>query len=140
MKATAVDRMLAVRLPLGTLIRQTLLALSVTAMPAAVGHAGEADVIDVTVRHAGGNVYDFDVTVRSNDKGWHYYADRIEALAPDGSILGTRVLLHPHETEQPFTRDLYGVEVPPDTGQVVLRAHHKPAGFDGATMTVELPR
>jgi hypothetical protein len=94
----------------------------------------------VAVRHAGGDVYDFDVTVRSNDTGWDHYADRIEVLAPDRSILGTRVLLHPHETEQPFTRDLHGVEIPSEIRQVILRAHHKPAGFDGATMSVELPR
>lgn len=109
-------------------------------MSGASVHAGEADIINVAVRHAGSNVYDFDVTVRSNDTGWDRYADRIEVLGPDGAVLGTRVLLHPHETEQPFTRDLYGVQIPPGIRQVVLRAHHKPVGYDGMTMTVDLPR
>jgi hypothetical protein len=27
-------------------------------------------------------------------------------LAPDGTVLGRRELLQPHETEQPFTREL----------------------------------
>jgi hypothetical protein len=64
--------------------------------------AGEADVVDVKVRAAAPRVCDFDVTVRSVDKGWNYYADAFEVLAPDGRLLGRRELLHPHETEQPL--------------------------------------
>jgi len=37
--------------------------------------AGEADVIDVKVRRSAPGVYDFDVTLRSVDKGWEYFAD-----------------------------------------------------------------
>jgi hypothetical protein len=102
--------------------------------------AGEADVIEVKVRRTSSDLFDFDVTVRSNDTGWDSYADRIEVLAPDGTVLGTRVLLHPHETEQPFTRDVYGVAIPEDIAVVRVRAHHKPKGYDGAVINVELPR
>lgn len=63
-------------------------------------------MIDVKVRRGAAGTYDFDVTVKSVDKGWEYYADAFELLAPDGKLLGRRILLHPHETEQPFTRDL----------------------------------
>ena len=80
-----------------------------------------------------------DVTVRSKDTGWERYADRIEALASDGTILGTRELDHPHDTEQPFTRDLYDLRVPPGIVQIVVRAHFKPTGHGGAAMTVALP-
>ncbi len=76
-------------------------------------------------------VYDFDITVRSVDKGWDYYADAFEVLSPDGKVLGQRILLHPHETEQPFTRDLYGVRVPAGITEVVVRARHKPRGYGG---------
>ena len=102
--------------------------------------AGEADVIDVKVRSAGAATYDFDVTIRSNDTGWDHYADAFEILAPDGSVLGRRVLLHPHIEEQPFTRDLYGVEIPTGIDQVTVRARHRPKGYDGQTMMVPLPR
>jgi hypothetical protein len=61
-------------------------------------------------------------------------------LAPDGSLLGRRVLLHPHEDEQPFTRELYGVKVPAGVTRVTVRARHKPKGYDGKTMSVTLPR
>jgi len=77
--------------------------------------------------------------VRSVDKGWDYYADAFEVLAPDGRLLGRRELLHPHETEQPFTRELYGVRIPPGVGEVIVRARHKPRGYDGASKKVKLP-
>jgi hypothetical protein len=102
--------------------------------------AGEADVVEVKVRRAAPGVYDFDVTVKSIDKGWNYYADAFEVLAPDGRLLGRRELLHPHETEQPFTRELYGVKIPAGTATVVVRARHKPRGYDGVTLQVHLPR
>ena len=101
--------------------------------------AGDADVIDVKVRQSGDGVFNFDVTVRSVDKGWAYYADAFEVLAPDGRVLGRRILLHPHETEQPFTRDLHGVRIAPGIRDVVVRARHKPRGYDGETLRIRLP-
>ena len=75
-------------------------------------YAGEADVIGANVRHITGDVYNFDVTVRHTDEGWKHYADKWDVTAPDGTILGTRILAHPHVDEQPFTRSLGDVEVP----------------------------
>lgn len=70
----------------------------------------------------------------------NYYADAFEVLAPGGAVLGRRELLHSHETEQPFSRDLYGVRIPPEVIEVVVRARHKPKGYDGLTKLVKLPR
>jgi len=117
-------------------MRGALTALGVIA--ATPVWAGDADVINVAVRQRAGS-YDLDVTIRSKDTGWERYADRIEALAPDGTILGTRVLEHPHDDEQPFTRDLYDVRVPPGITRITVRAHFKPTGFNGPAMTVTLP-
>ncbi len=100
--------------------------------------AGDADVIAVVVRrHA--ELYDLDVTIRSKDTGWERYADQIEALGPDGAILGTRVLEHPHDDEQPFTRDLYEVRVPSGVTRITVRARFRPTGYNGDAMTVALP-
>jgi len=101
---------------------------------------GEADVVDVEIEATGGNRYRFDVTVAINDRGWDYYADGFEVLTPAGEVLGTRTLHHPHEDEQPFTRSLHDVEIPPGTDEVRVRAHHSEAGYDGRSMTVEVPR
>ena len=55
-------------------------------------------------------------------------------------MLGTRVLAHPHENEQPFTRDLSGVAVPAGVAEVVIRAHDKVEGFGGKELTLRLVR
>jgi hypothetical protein len=120
-------------------MRRLLLAAGLAALPTLSAHAGQADVTGATVQQRARNVFDFDVTIRSNDTGWDAYADRIEVLGPDGAILGARVLEHPHEQEQPFTRDVYDVTIPGGIGTVTIRAHHKTAGFDGATFPVKLP-
>ena len=66
--------------------------------------AGEADVIEVAVSAAGEDRYDFGVTVRHADEGWDHYADGWDVVGPDGKVLATRKLWHPHVGEQPFTR------------------------------------
>ncbi len=103
--------------------------------------AGGADVVGVTVLHmkkSGPNIYRFRVTVRHADTGWEHYADQWQVLAPDGTVLGTRVLHHPHENEQPFTR-YHDIEIPPGVREVTVRAGDKVHGFAGATMTAHLP-
>jgi hypothetical protein len=102
--------------------------------------AGEADVMDVAVRDTGGNTYQFDVTVFHADEGWEHYADGWEVIAPDGAVLATRRLAHPHVAEQPFTRSLSGVSVPKGTSRVTLRAHDSVHGYGGREMSVEVPR
>lgn len=101
--------------------------------------AGEADVVAVKAVATGAGVYRFDVTVRHGDEGWDHYADRWDVVAPDGTVLATRVLLHPHENEQPFARSLSGVEFPAAIGQVTVRANDKVHGLGGRTVTVALP-
>ncbi len=124
---------------MGSLLRVVGLVACVLLVAEAAA-AGEADVVGVKVRRRAPGLYDFDVTVRSVDRGWDHYADAFEVLAPDGQLLGRRVLLHPHEDEQPFTRDLYGVRIPDEVARVTVRARHKPKGYDGETRTVTLPR
>jgi hypothetical protein len=100
--------------------------------------AGKADVIDAKVTR-NGSTYAFDVTVKSDDRGWDKYADKWEVVGPDGGVLGTRVLAHPHEDEQPFTRSLDGVVIPAGVKAVVIRAHDRLEGYGGTELKVELP-
>jgi hypothetical protein len=101
-------------------------------------YAGEADVINVQVQK-NNKTYDFEVTVSHNDTGWDHYADKWEILDEYDSILATRVLLHPHENEQPFTRGLSGVEIPANVKWVKVRAHDSVHGYGGKTKKVNLP-
>lgn len=100
--------------------------------------ANEADVIAVKATLVSKRSYRFDVTVRHADTGREHYADRWEVLAPDGSILGTRALAHPHTNEQPFTRSLSGVKIPTDLHQVTIRVHDSKHAFGGKTIVVDL--
>lgn len=101
--------------------------------------AGEADVVSVEVSCNDDHVCRFDVTVAHDDEGWDHYANKWDVLTPDGEILGTRELLHPHENEQPFTRSLTNVRVPPELLEVIVRAHDLVHEYGGAELTVKLP-
>jgi len=101
--------------------------------------AGEADVINVTVVKAATDVYGFSVTVRHDDTGWEHYADKWEVLDLDQNVLATRILYHPHEDEQPFTRSLSAVKIPAAVGGVNLRAHCSVHGYGGQEFPIDLP-
>ena len=116
-----------------------LLGLS-TLLVASISSAGEADVTAVDVARSADGTYRFDVTVQHGDEGWKHYANRWEVLAPDGAVLGTRTLYHPHVDEQPFTRSLSGVEIPHGVSSVTVRAHDLVHGDGGAEMVVDIPR
>lgn len=100
--------------------------------------AGEADVVAATYSQASDGSYTFEVTVRHADTGWDHYADRWEIVGPDGSVLAARLLAHPHETEQPFSRSLPNVEIPDDVSEVTIRAHDSVHGYGGAEITLAL--
>lgn len=98
-----------------------------------------ADVVDVKITPESSGTYRFDVTVRSPDTGWEKYADRWEVRAPDGALLGERVLAHPHVDEQPFTRSQTGIDIPADVKTVTVVARDSVAGFCGEEVEVDLP-
>jgi hypothetical protein len=112
------------------------LAAVLASIPGAL--AGKADVIDAKASKAADGTYNISVTVASDDTGWDKYADRWEVVAPDGTVLATRILAHPHETEQPFTREQSGINIPPGISKVIIRAHDKVEGFGGKELTINL--
>ncbi|MDH3307713.1 MAG: hypothetical protein OEO77_09385 [Acidimicrobiia bacterium] len=98
---------------------------------------GCADVIGVEIVGTKDGSYRIAVTVRSDDEGWDKYADAWTVSAADGTLLAERILTHPHESEQPFTRSLPDVAI--DVDRVVVAAHDSVLGFCGKTLTVEVP-
>ncbi len=107
--------------------------------PMTMAHAGEADVVEVEVKNLGNNTYQFNITLSHNDEGWDHYADKWDIIAPDGTVLGTRTLFHPHVTEQPFTRSLSGVKIPGNIDEVTIRAHDSVHAYGGEVVSVKLP-
>lgn len=116
------------------------MSLLLLLLPIAVAHAGEADVLGAEVASSDDGSYRFQVTVSHKDEGWQHYADKWEIVDASGTVLATRVLLHPHTGEQPFTRSLSGVWIPENTDRVTVRAHDSVHGYGGRRVTVELPR
>jgi hypothetical protein len=109
--------------------RFTLLLLATALIFACtITHAGEADVIAATAKRNADGTYRIDATIKSCDTGWDYYAERFEVVTKDGRILATRILLHPHKDEQPFTRELDDVKIPAGISEVKVRALMKRKG------------
>ena len=98
------------------------------------------DVLEVRVRARGAGTFDLDVTVSSPYDSAQRYADAFRATSEDGAVVyGVRPLLHDHAGEQPFTRDLYGVDVPAGVRRIRVQARDKTHGWGGGTRLVELP-
>jgi len=98
-----------------------------------------AQVVGVKVTGESGGTWRFDVTVRHNDQGWDHYANRWEVVDPDDSTMyGERVLLHPHDDEQPFTRSQTGIEIPDGVTAVLVRSRCLKHGYSGKAILVDL--
>ncbi|QPC41661.1 hypothetical protein HW532_02335 [Kaustia mangrovi] len=110
-----------------------LASVAAVATPAA---AGEADVVAAEATRNSDGTWRFEVTVRHADEGSDHYADRWDIVAPDGTVIASRTLYHPHVDEQPFTRSLSGVEIPAGVERVTVRAHDSVHGEGGETVEV----
>lgn len=97
------------------------------------------DVISAKVQPRGSDTFDFDVTVSSPYDTPKRYADAFRAMSKDGVVFGERKLLHDHASEQPFTRDLYGVKIPPGIRLVIIQARDRQYGYGGKAVEVVLP-
>ncbi len=97
------------------------------------------DVVDVKVQARASNRFDFDVTLSSPYDTPQRYADAFKVMGPKGALYGERVLLHDHQTEQPFTRDLHAVQVPAGVRTVTVQGRDQKYGYGGKTMQVTLP-
>ena len=115
-----------------------LIGTVVALMAAWPALADDADVLSVEAMAESAGTWRFAVTVSHPDSGWDHYADAWEVVAPNGRVLGTRVLAHPHVNEQPFTRSLGGIAVPADLREVVIRAHCSVDGDGGRSVLVTL--
>ena len=100
--------------------------------------AGEVEIVAAEAYPLGGGEWRFNVTLRHGDTGWDHYANKWEVVGPDGTLLGTRTLLHPHVNEQPFTRSLGGVAIPEGIEAVTIRAYDSVHGRAQNGLTVEL--
>ena len=119
--------------------RSAVLAAVLGALWGGEAAAGEAVVVKATASPSGNGAYTISATIAHADTGWKHYADKFEVLAPDGRVLGTRVLYHPHVDEQPFTRSLGNVRIPAGITSVIVRASDNVHKAGKKTFTIKLP-
>jgi hypothetical protein len=110
-----------------------------------VDRVADADVLHVRAVQSADDTWTFHVTVSHPDLGWDDYADGWDVVTEQGEILKrsssdtfTRLLLHPHETEQPFRRNQGGLVVPEGVTRLSVRAHDIVDGFGGKEVAVDL--
>lgn len=118
----------------------TLLALLFMLPCSGMAVAGEADIVEVEATQSPDGTWRFDVAVLHADDGWDHYADKWAVFAPDGTQLGERILAHPHDNEQPFTRSQSGIVISDDVTQVIVKAHDSVHQWGGKEIVVQLKR
>ncbi|GAA3866701.1 hypothetical protein [Celeribacter arenosi] len=102
---------------------------------AAMADPPEIRAVDATMSEG---TWRFDVTLLHPDSGWDHYADAWEVRTPDGTLIGTRTLAHPHVNEQPFTRSLGALKIPAGLDEVIIRAQCSVDGWSAHETRVPL--
>jgi hypothetical protein len=100
-------------------------------------YSNEVDVINASVSCNTQNICNFTATLKHRDTSWKHYANKFDIIV-NKKVIATRVLLHPHINEQPFTRGLSGVKIPKDTKKIVIRAHDLVHKYGGKEFTLIL--
>jgi desulfoferrodoxin (superoxide reductase-like protein) len=85
------------------------------------------------------NEYRVSVTVLHNDEGWDHYADAWQIVNQEtGEIIAERILAHPHDNEQPFTRSINRVRFAETQTMLVVRAKCNIHGFGGREVVIDM--
>ncbi len=122
----------AVKWPMIRLV--TWLLLGLAGMPVS---AGQVEIRFVELTQTAGS-WRASVTLAHGDTGWNHYADGWRLVTVDGKVLGHRTLWHPHEHEQPFTRQLSDISIPADIKTIVVEAHDKVHGWSPDKVQIKL--
>ena len=101
--------------------------------------SGDVEITQATASKTGSGTYRFAVTLKHQDTGWEHFANKWEVRGQDGTLYGSRELLHPHVNEQPFTRSLSNVKIPSHIKSVVIRAYDSVHGQSPQEFQVSLP-
>lgn len=117
-------------------IFETLIIITVL-LTGGQAFGGEVKIVNVEVSCSSSCT--FSVTLKHGDEGWEHYANQWDVMTMDGKLLKSRVLYHPHVDEQPFTRSLSGVKIPPGTTEVRIRAKDLKHGYSSNEYSVKIP-
>ena len=119
--------------------REVIFSLLLGLVPSLTS-AGNTEIVSAQAEQSSKGHYHIRVTLRHDDTGWDHYANAWRVLAPDGTILGERILFHPHVNEQPFTRSLSGVTIPDDINYIEIEAQDSKHGISQGRFRISLQR
>lgn len=108
-------------------------------LPLASVRANDVEVVKTEVSRQGSS-WSVSTTLRHQDSGWDHYADQWRVVDASGKVLGKRILYHPHEHEQPFTRSQSGIHIPAGTTVIFVEAHDKVHGWSAQRVRVDLEK
>ena len=119
-------------------LKKSLAILGIAILCAPSAFANDVAITQAKLDRASNGSYSFSVTLLHDDSGWKHYADKWQVLDSAGNIIGERVLLHPHEDEQPFTRSASGIVIPEGETTLFIRAHDLVHGWNEQTLKIDL--
>ena len=99
--------------------------------------ANDVEIVNVEFINQG-NTWRVNTTIKHHDTGWEHYADAWRVVSESGEKLGERILFHPHENEQPFTRSLQRLVIPKNMNVIYVEAHDKKHGWSKQRVQVDL--
>ncbi len=107
---------------------------------AAASADGRFPDVEKAVLTPSGDAYTLAVTISSPYDSPERYADgwRVTATGTQ-DVLGEHTLGHDHASEQPFTREQTGLEIPDGVEQITVEGRDQQNGFGGATVTIDVP-
>ncbi|MBO1255893.1 hypothetical protein J3L16_09380 [Alteromonas sp. 5E99-2] len=103
-----------------------------------LAYAGDVAIHSANFERKENGLWRVSVTLKHNDEGWNHYADRWRIVDEEGLQLAIRVLQHPHQQEQPFTRSLTNVGIPKDARYVYVEAGDNKHGWTKKRLKVDL--
>ena len=108
------------------------------ALSVSVAAANEVEVVKAKLALDFDRSWTVSVTLLHDDMGWDHYADKWRLVDSNGTVLGERVLLHPHDNEQPFERSVSGIDIPEGASHLYVEAHDTVHGWSDQRLEIDL--
>lgn len=108
--------------------------------PLWAAQANEVEIVGADFVQGRDGSWSVNVALLHADNGWDHYADIWRVVDVQGNILGERVLLHPHEDEQPFIRSAEGVTIAEGTKTLYIEAHDMVHGWTPDRLEIDMTK
>ena len=102
--------------------------------------ANDVEVVNAQFKRDTNDTWTISVTLLHKDRGWDHYADKWRIVDSDQNVITERVLLHPHDNEQPFERSRNDVRIPAGVSILFVEAHDKVHGWNEKKLEIDLSK